>query len=150
MQASRRVNSTFGAMKTSISAFALAALSAGPCSATTPRTAWLIYPGVPESPAIDGSSKMPSDNVTWRLKSRQGKVSVEKTQPRVPTGYAINFGQCKVDGEIRDDLLAFVRHAPGRQWSTQLSSLWIADPARRSFRVAKTEGVTCLNEGYGV
>ena len=125
----------------------LALLLAGQFANAAERTAWLIYPGVAESPSIE---MLPEQPGTWRLKSRRGQVLAAMTQPALPSGHTVNYGQCKVAGLLRDDVLAFVRHEPGAKWSTNVFKLWIANPATRAFEVAKTEGVSCLNEGYGV
>lgn len=129
---------------------ALAVPALGPCPAAAQRAAWLIHPGAAESPAVEVSPAPSAGSVTWRLVSRQGEVLAEMAQPPVPAGYSLNLGQCRVAGVLRQDVLAFVRHAPARPWSTQVIALWIADPAGRAFVVAETEGVACLNEGYGV
>lgn len=134
-------------MKPSHASMTVALLVAAHGSVAGPRTAWLIYPGVADSPAIEISSEEPS---TWRLKSRQGQVLAEMKQPALPIGYIVNLGQCRVGDTLRDDVLAFVRHRPAAQWSTEVLSLWIADPVKRAFRVAETAGVSCLNETFGV
>jgi hypothetical protein len=134
-------------MNSSPFSMALVLLAVAQCSVAGQQTAWLIYPGVAGSPLIERSTDKPA---TWRLKSRQGQILAELKQPALPNGYTVNLGQCKMAGVLRDDVLAFVRHEPGLQWSHKVAKLWIADPAKRAFETSRTEGVSCLNESYGV
>ena len=126
---------------------ALGVLSLAQCSAAAPRASWLIYPAVTDSPIVE---VLPGPPTVWRLLSKQGHVLAEMTQPPLPDGMAVNLGQCNVAGTLRDDLIAFVRHAPGVQWSTTVSSAWIADPSKKSFNPIRVGGVWCRNEGYGL
>src|SRR5262245_36640356 len=72
--------------------------------------AWLIYRGQDElkqSPAIE----LPTRNGPWRFVRRDGSLIAEMPQPALKTGYSYNFGDCRVDGVWRHDLIAMVRHS---------------------------------------
>lgn len=95
---------------------------------------------------------MPRDgNVfVWRLVSSRGVLLAEMEQPVVPSGYTVNYGECKVNGVLRQDVIAIVRHTQRREWSSDLRGFWFADGKAKAFIKAQPKQVMCRNEGYGV
>lgn len=132
-------------------AFLLLFVVTGVGAQTKPEVAWLIYPEGPRGPAIEVWASSPgSKQFVWRLMSSEGVQLVEMPEPPKPQGYSYNHGQCKVAGRLRYDVIALVKHSEGRQWSRDVSRLWIASPDKRAFLPADTRDVSCLNEGWGV
>jgi hypothetical protein len=108
--------------------------------------AWLIYPQIRGSAVIT----LPTKNGPWRLVAPDKSLIAEMKQPALKDGYSFNYGNCRVDGVLRQDLIAMVRHAANKQWSRDVSSIWIADPAAKKFVRRDPRGVDCKNERYGV
>ena len=107
---------------------------------------WLIYPTQAGSPSIE----LPTDRGPWRLLRPDGVLIVEMGQPRLKPGYTFNFGECRIGGVIRHDLVAMVRHVKAREWSKEIEVVWIADPKAGSFIAQSGKNIECRNEGYGV
>lgn len=107
---------------------------------------WLIYPAQAESPGIE----LPTESGPWRLLRADGSLLAEMHQPRLKPGYSFNFGQCRINGFIRDDMIAMVRHVKVREWSKDVITVWIADPKTGRFTVHTGRNIECRNEGYGV
>ncbi|MBI2746250.1 MAG: hypothetical protein HYX45_11760 [Burkholderiales bacterium] len=107
---------------------------------------WLIYPTQAGSPSIE----LPTERGPWRLLRPDGSLIVEMTQPRLKPGYTFNFGECRIGGVIRHDLVAMVRHVNAREWSKEVEAVWIADPEARHFIAQFGKNIECRNEGYGV
>lgn len=51
---------------------------------------------------------------------------------------------------LRHDLVAMVRHKIGREYSHEVSAIWITDPEKKKFRQQSGKGVKCRNESCGV
>lgn len=107
---------------------------------------WQIYPGAKDSPGIE----LPTEKGPWRLVSHDGSLIVEIPQPSLKRGYIFNLGEYRIDGVLRQDLIASVRHVVTIEWSADVSELWIADPKKKRFVRRGGNGVRCRNEGYGV
>jgi hypothetical protein len=107
---------------------------------------WLIYPREMQSPAIE----LPTEKGPWRLVRHDRSLIVEKPQPPLKKGYEFNFGGCRVNGALRNDLIAMVRHSKAVEWSKDVAMVWIADPKVGQFVERTGQGVACRNEGYGV
>jgi hypothetical protein len=107
---------------------------------------WLIYPGQKQSPAID----LPTQQGPWRLVRHDRSLIAEMPQPPLRNGYTFNFGECRVSGAVRHDLIAMVRHSKAREWSNDVAAVWVAEPNAGQFMARKIEGIECRNEGYGV
>lgn len=113
------------------------------------NSSWLINPSVNNSAAIEIHSKE-SEGRVWRLVLRDKTLVAEMRQPIVPKGFEFNYGQCKIAGVIRDDLIAVVKHNPKVEWSEQVLDAWFADVAGRKFVHHYPVGMTCRNEGFGL
>lgn len=113
-----------------------------------PFVSWLISPSNSTSAAVeiwpDGKS------FVWRLVSSHGETLVEMKQPVTPRGYTINYGECKVNGVFRQDVIAIVRHIENREWSKDIHSLWFPDAKAKSFIKGDPRQATCRNEDYGI
>jgi hypothetical protein len=107
---------------------------------------WLIYPTQAGSPSIE----LPTERGPWRLLRPDGVLIVEMGQPRLKPGYTFNFGECRIGGVIRHDLVAMVRHVKAREWSKEVEAVWIADPKAGRFIAQSGKNFDCRNEGYGV
>jgi hypothetical protein len=107
---------------------------------------WLIYPEQAQSPGIE----LPTERGPWRLLRADGSLLAEMHQPRLKPGYTFNFGQCRINGFIRDDMIAMVRHVKVSEWSKDVMTVWIADPKTGRFNVQSGRNIECRNEGYGV
>jgi len=107
---------------------------------------WLIYPTQAGSPRIE----LPTERGPWRLLRPDGELIVEMAQPRLKPGYTFNFGECRIGGVIRHDLVAMVRHVNAREWSKEVEAVWIADPKTGRFIAQSGKNIECRNEGYGV
>lgn len=113
--------------------------------------AWLIFPQVRPSAAVEVKASRPNSHErVWRLISADRKILAEMPQPSIPAGYGINYGECKIDGVLRHDILAFVKHRQNLEWSRNVRRLWQADPVAGKFRPVTSSNVECRNEGYGV
>ena len=108
--------------------------------------AWLIHPSAKNSPAIELSTK----EGLWRLLGGDRTLLVEMKAPPLKKGYVLNFGDCRIEGVLRHDFVAMVRHKPGREWSPEVFAIWIADPEKKKFRRQPGKGVECRNELYGI
>jgi hypothetical protein len=125
---------------------ALIAYSASTLAKDQSYAGWQIYPGAKGSPTIE----LPTGQGPWRLLHHDGSLIVEIPQPSLKRGYIFNFGECRIDGVLRQDLIASVRHVATVEWSEDVSEIWIADPKEKRFVRRGGNGVRCRNEGYGV
>lgn len=117
---------------------------------TKPETAWLIYPSKKESPAVEiWRAKTKANEFVWRLLSHDGRIIAKMKEPHTPKAYAFNYGQCRVNGILRDDILAIVKHNESIEWSLDVQDAWLADPKAEAFIRVPAKGIECLNEGYG-
>lgn len=116
-----------------------------------PFVAWLVSPAESSSASVE-VWPAPRDRLlfVWRLVSAHGTMLAEMKQPVVPSGYTVNYGECKVNGVLRQDVIAFVRHTERREWSSDIRDFWFADTKAKAFIKARPKRVTCRNEGYGV
>lgn len=109
---------------------------------------WLIYPEKDASPTIKemhcGKEK------TFRLVTSGDILLATMPVPELPAGYEFNHGECRLDGVIRNDIIAMVRHKDDGEWSTDILKAWIADPVAKEFRPFPVKGIICLNIGYGI
>ncbi|WP_127478453.1 hypothetical protein [Sulfurivermis fontis] len=112
---------------------------------------WLVTPAESSSASVE-VWPAPGDrqSFVWRLVSAGGTILAEMKQPVVPPGYSVNYGDCKVNGVLRHDVIAFVRHAESREWSSDIHSFWFVDAKAKAFTKSRPKQVTCRNEGYGV
>jgi hypothetical protein len=117
---------------------------------TKPHAAWLIQPTELASPAVEVWRSETTNRLVWRLVSSDGKVLAEMPQPTVPRGFTVNFGQCKLEGMLRDDVLVIVRHKSGQEWSSAVKGVWLAEPRTKAFVALGSQNVECRNESYGV
>lgn len=107
---------------------------------------WLIYPTQAGSPSVE----LPTEGGPWRLLRPDGVLIVEMAQPRLKPGYTFNFGECRIGGVVRHDLVAMVRHVNAREWSKEVEAVWIAAPKAGRFTAQSGNNIECRNEGYGV
>ncbi|WP_395668973.1 hypothetical protein [Rhodoferax sp.] len=128
------------------------ALMAGTCFAQAkPFASWLISPGETKSAAVEVWPETSGEKQSfWRLVSSSGTILAEMKQPMVPSGYTLNYGECKVSGVLRYDTIAIVRHSSQKEWSSDLRGVWIPDENAKSFVKAQSKLVKCRNESYGV
>lgn len=135
-----------------IGALILAAMLASPAVAQEDLyAAWLIDPSNSSGPSMQvWRESTSSRSFTWRLLAGDGALLAEQKQPAIPRGYSLNFGQCKVGDELRDDVLAIVKHGRTREWSGDVRAVWVADPKARAFVPMPVRGVVCRDEGFGL
>ena len=117
-----------------------------------PKAAWLIYPQMRgDSPRIEiwATPGRPSAFV-WRLKASNGLLLAELAEPTPKETYSFSQGECRIDGVLRWDIIAMVKHSENKEWSQQVEQVWIADPINKRSVVRDGRNVECLNEGYGV
>ncbi len=117
-----------------------------------PETAWLIYPQMKgDSPRIEiWATSGGSSRFVWRLKASNGSLLAEVPEPTPKKTYSFNQGECRIDGVLRWDIVAMVKHSEKREWSQQVEQVWIADPNNKRFVIRDGRGVECRNESYGV
>lgn len=109
---------------------------------------WLIYPEKENSPVVQeidcGEEKL------FRIVDYSGKTIASMPVPRLPKGYELNHGECQLDGVIRNDIVAIVRHSSEKEISYDVLNAWVADPETKSFRPISVKGLSCFNTGYGI
>ena len=113
-----------------------------------PFVSWLISPKDPTSAGVEVWPN--GKSFIWRLISPRGEILAEMKQPAIPAGHTVNYGECIVNGEIRQDVIAIVRHFDRREWSNDIHSLWFADANARAFIKGDSRQVKCRNEDYGI
>ena len=113
-----------------------------------PFVAWLIYPHIANSPVLEVWRF--SYGSVWRFNKNDKSQIAEIKEPPLTPGYTFNYGECKINHQLRNDMIAMVKHTDGREWSEQVLNIWIADPAAKSFTKTSGEGVSCRNESYGI
>jgi hypothetical protein len=130
----------------------ISALVAEVCFAQPkPFVAWLVSPADSNGASIEVWPTLNNKRAfVWRLLSSGGTLLAEMKQPALPSGYTVNYGECKINGVLRQDVIAIVRHAEQREWSSDLRGFWFADEKARAFIKAQPKQVQCRNEGYGV
>ena len=113
--------------------------------------AWLLDASRTDGPSMQVWRESETSTVyTWRLVAGDGTLLAHKDQPRIPKGYTLNFGECRIAGKLRHDVLAIVRHRPKREWSADVRAVWVASPGQRAFVRRSKQGVTCRDEGFGI
>jgi hypothetical protein len=116
-----------------------------------PFAAWLVDPSRSGGASIEVRPDPENpNNYTWRLVAGDGALLATMKQPDVARGLTVNFGQCKISGLLRHDVLALVKHRKGKEWSEDVRSVWVADPSARAFVPHNPKRVACRNEGHGV
>ena len=130
----------------------IGALATQACFAQSmPYVSWLIDPGESSSAKIEvWPAPTPIKNYVWRLLSSDGVILAEMPQPDIPSGYTVNYGECNIDGVLRHNVIAIVRHTEKREWSKDVLSMWLANAEAKSFAKGSTHQATCRNERYGV
>ena len=108
---------------------------------------WTIYLDREDSPILEeehcGSQRK------WVLRSHTGVLVDQMTVPELPKGSEVNYGDCRINGVLRRDLIAIVKHSPRMEWSRKVRRVWMVS-AQQKIMEASTAGVECRNEGYGV
>lgn len=115
-------------------------------------SAWLAFPEKKATPLIQevdcGGKKL------FRLKSHEGSTIAEMPFPEIPQGFEINRGDCRLDGKLRYDIIAVVKHRNDTEISKNIHKAWIADPVSCSFRPVdekkEIKKLECINIGYGL
>jgi hypothetical protein len=125
------------------------ALASGTVDAK-PWAAWLIDPASNNGIAIEILDDPAMKEGIWRLVTREGMELTRLAGAKVPKGYSLNLGQCQIDGTLRHDFVAIVKHSSRNQWSSNVYSAWKADPNAKLFAPMETKGMVCLNEGFGL
>ena len=117
-----------------------------------PEAAWLIYPQMKgDSPRIEiWANSGVSSRFVWRLKASNGSLLTEIPEPTLKKAYSFNQGECRIDGILRWDIVAMVKHEESSEWSKHVEQIWIADPNSRRFIARDGRGVECRNENYGI
>lgn len=130
----------------------IVALVEGACFAQSkPFLSWLISPADSNSANVEIWPTLTDEQgFVWRLISSDGTLLAEMKRPALPSGYTFNYGDCKVNGVLRQDVIAIARHAKHREWSSDLRGFWFIDAKAKAFIKALPKQVQCRNEGYGV
>jgi hypothetical protein len=129
----------------------LSLFSAGQADADSTCTTfvgWLLYQNDAHSP-IAKELRCNGERF-FVLEGRNGEVIARMMAPVLPNGFSFNYGRCKVNGVLRDDVIASVRHRQKQEWSRSISRVWLLDPKPPGFKVVKPAQIECRNEGYGV
>lgn len=111
-------------------------------------SAWLIYPDKEASPVVREMHCL--KNKEFRLADPSGKIIASMPLPEIRAGYEFSRGECRLNGIIRNDVIAVVRHGEGSEWSVDVLKAWVADPVARAFVPLPVKGLACLNIGYGI
>ena len=128
-----------------------AEISLGVTAQDKPFAAWVLDPTKSSGTSIEVWPDQENPKTfAWRIVAPNGDLLATMKQPEVPRGLAVNFGQCKVAGVLRDDIFALVKHHKAKEWSLDVRSGWVADPGVKAFVPRIPKGVVCRNEGYGV
>jgi hypothetical protein len=109
---------------------------------------WLIAPEQHPSPSVD-EIRYP-DRKLWVLRSAEGVVVAIMRVPSLRKGFEYNYGDCKLSGLNRMDVIASVRHQRYAEWSSAVDRAWVIDPTNAEFRAISPKGIICRNESYGV
>ena len=112
---------------------------------------WVIYSRderISTSPIVS-EIWYPTDKL-WVLWARSGMLLATMPVPDLQAGYKYNYGECKVDSVLRNDIIAAVKHRSNMEWSTDVALVWVIDPNKASFVPIPSRGVICRNDGYGV
>jgi hypothetical protein len=126
-------------------------LSSSAVAQAKPFAGWLLDPSRSGGASIEvWPDPANPRKFTWRLVAPDRALVAEMPQPDVPRGLTVNFGQCKVSGVLRQDVLAFVKHRKRQEWSHDVRRVWVADLDAKAFVPHDPKGVACRNEGYGV
>jgi hypothetical protein len=94
---------------------------------------WLIYTDVPKN--------------YWL--TEQHNIIARLPVPALPAGSRFNYGQCELNGALRNDVIAIVRHNKEIEWSSDVSHAWLVDPLAKAIKPIPTTGLSCRYEGYG-
>ncbi|MDR2000160.1 MAG: hypothetical protein LBP94_01315 [Zoogloeaceae bacterium] len=127
----------------------MTALSSSVTAQEKPFVAWLPNLNRPELSIEVWSDPAAQTSFIWRLVSGSN-VLTEMKQPPLPDGFVVNFGECKIDGVLRNDVLAIVKHSQGIEWSENIHQLWVANVETKSFVLHTSKGTICRSEDYGI
>lgn len=113
--------------------------------------AWLLHDRRADGPSVQVWRESETSTVYhWRLIAGDGALLARMDHPRIPMGYTLNFGECRIAGKLRQDVLAIVRHRPKREWSADVRAVCVASPRQLAFVRRSPQGVTCRDEGFGI
>lgn len=111
-------------------------------------SAWLIYPDKETSPVVREMHCL--KNKEFRLADSSGKTIASMPLPELRPGYEFSRGECRLNGIIRHDIIAVVKHGEDTEWSVDVINAWVADPLAKAFVPMPVKGLACLNIGYGI
>jgi hypothetical protein len=70
--------------------------------------------------------------------------------PVAKEGYDLQLGACRVDGEMRGDIVALVRHSEEQEYSSDIAWKKSHDAKSGKFADIDRGRVDCVNPGYGL
>jgi hypothetical protein len=108
---------------------------------------WLIYTDVPKNYWL--TEQHCADTKRWVIATRQHNIIARLPVPALPAGSRFNYGQCELNGALRNDVIAIVRHNKEIEWSSDVSHAWLVDPLAKAIKPIPTTGLSCRYEGYG-
>ena len=116
-----------------------------------PEAAWLIHPSKNDGYGIEiWKSESSKTGFIWRLVKSPNEILAQVDEPRLAKDYSYNQGQCKIDGEWRDDVIVVVKLSEKREYSSEISKIWVALPEKKQFSILQFKSAECRNEGYGI
>ena len=111
---------------------------------------WLIYQDDRADTSPSVSEIRFQKEKLWVLRNKKGNLLASMRVPDLSKGFEYNYGNCKVDGVYRNDVIAVVKHRRNKEWSSVVNRSWIIDPTKPGFESVTPKGIICRNEGYGV
>ncbi|MEK8051463.1 hypothetical protein AACH10_14515 [Ideonella sp. DXS22W] len=129
---------------------AMCLMSAASIAETKPWANWLIRREAGDGWSVEITNDSRTGSGHWRLLDAASTEVARLAAPPLPKGHDLNLGQCKINGQLRDDVIAIVQHRKGVEWSRSVAKAWIADPKARAFSPTPTQAITCRNEGVGL
>lgn len=99
------------------------------------------------------------DKKMWWLKKiigrdENGRANFEVVtvidRPEIPKDYFFVKGNCKKDGIIVSEIIAAARYDENAEEFTDIYSAWYVDIEKERFQRYPKEGITCINESYGL
>ena len=78
------------------------------------------------------------------------KVLSAMHYPETDSSQSLIVLDCKLDGELDPEVLAVVDHEADKQELTVVHRAWRADRSAGAFESMPVEGVSCINESYGL
>jgi hypothetical protein len=90
-----------------------------------------------------------SRNVDPEASQPQWTITDALDAPENETGYELQLGGCRLENELRSDIVAFVRHSDA-EYSSDITWVKRFDARTGKFADIERDRVDCINAGYGI